>query len=480
MTRKVSVNRRWIEPIPLGQNGQPIPENLWPRRRKHVWIVRWFAPSANGKIVRQSKQFESREDAEAFRNQRAEEFDRSPSARRVARNITIGEFAAEFGKLGQGPRGIVLRARSLQQSCNVLDRLVAFLGSDTKLSAVTSADAARFVASARTRKVKASPAKPSPKSEITPRPNSLLITTPASAGTGTRAVEAENTPPTEKTVKLSEATVEKIKRTAKACFSVAINPLGYIRENPFAALKNGRLDGSPIRYVTPSEFAAMLSASGPETMPTGLWWRCYLSICYTAGLRYAEAVNLVWADVDFAKGTIRVSPKPDGRDTVAWSPKDREVRTIPLPAATIDMLTKLQASSPEGHAYVFLPAERLAFIKAAKTAGKWKETQGALNNFARSFRLLVKRAAKDAPALLDGKGDPAVSVHDLRRTAITNWSKVANMQTVMALAGHSNIETTRRYYAAVTEDQLDKVRGAACDLMNAAISHANAVQVSAK
>ncbi len=462
MTRKVSVNRRWIEPVPLGQDGQPIPENLWPRRRKHVWIVRWFAPSANGKVVRQSKQFESREDAEAFRNQRAEEFDRTPSARRVARNITIGEFAAEFGKLGQGPRGIVLRARSLQQSCNVLDRLVAFLGGDTRLSAVTSADAARFVAFVRTRKVKASPAKLIPKSEITPHINLLI------------------TPPAEKTIKLSEATVEKIKRTAKAAFSVAINPLGYIRENPFAAFKAGRLDGSPIRYVTDVEFAAMLSASGPETTPAGLWWRCYLSICYSAGLRYAEAVNLVWADIDFAKGTIRVSPKPDGRDTVSWSPKDREVRTIPVPPATIDMLTKLQGASPEGHAYVFLPAERLAFIKAAKVAGKWKDTQGALNNFARSFRLLVQRAAKDAPALLDGEGDPAVSVHDLRRTAITNWSKAANMQTVMTLAGHSNIETTRRYYAAVTEDQLDKVRGATCDLMNAAISKANAVQVSAK
>lgn len=386
MTRKISVNRRWLEPVPLGQDGTPIPENLWPRRRKHVWIVRWFAASSDGRVIRQSKQFPTREDADSFRNQRAEEFDRLPSARRAARNITLGEFAAEFRTLGQGPRGIMLRARSLQQSCNVLDRLVGFLCADTKLSTITSADAARFVASVRTRKTKI------------------------------------KLPPGERTVKLSEATVEKIKRTAKACFSVAINPLGYVRENPFAMLKAGRLEGSPIRYITPTEFAAMLAACGSQTTPTRIWWRCFLSACYTAGLRYSEAVNLVWSDIDFARGSIRVSPKPEARDTVAWSPKDREVRTIPIPAATLDMLTNLQSVSPDGHAYVFLPAERFAFIKAAKEAGRWKDTQAALNNFSRSFRLLVQRAARDIPALLDGEGDPAVSIHDLRRTAITNWN----------------------------------------------------------
>jgi len=34
------------------------------------------------------------------------------------------------------------------------------------------------------------------------------------------------------------------------------------------------------------------------------------------------------------------------------------------------------------------------------------------------------------------------------------------MQTVMLMAGHSNIETTQRYYAAATDDQLALVRKA--------------------
>jgi hypothetical protein len=53
-----------------------------------------------------------------------------------------------------------------------------------------------------------------------------------------------------------------------------------------------------------------------------------------------------------------------------------------------------------------------------------------------------------------------MSIQDLRRSAITNWSKIVNMQTVIRMAGRSNIETTQRYYAAATSDQLTLVRRA--------------------
>lgn len=65
--------------------------------------------------------------------------------------------------------------------------------------------------------------------------------------------------------------------------------------------------------------------------------------------------------------------------------------------------------------------------------------------------------------------NPPVDNHDLRRSAVTNWSKVANMQTVMLMAGHSNIETTRRYYAATTDDQVARVREASADPIRKAL-----------
>ena len=41
------------------------------------------------------------------------------------------------------------------------------------------------------------------------------------------------------------------------------------------------------------------------------------------------------------------------------------------------------------------------------------------------------------------------NIHDLRRSAITNWPQSLPIQVVQALAGHSNIATTRKYYLAV-------------------------------
>ncbi|MFI4910217.1 MAG: tyrosine-type recombinase/integrase [Sedimentisphaeraceae bacterium JB056] len=41
------------------------------------------------------------------------------------------------------------------------------------------------------------------------------------------------------------------------------------------------------------------------------------------------------------------------------------------------------------------------------------------------------------------------TIHDFRRSAITNWTQRLSFQVVHKLAGHSNIKTTMDYYLAV-------------------------------
>jgi hypothetical protein len=53
---------------------------------------------------------------------------------------------------------------------------------------------------------------------------------------------------------LSPASVNKLKHTLKATFSLAVSPVGYIRENPFKAIKQDKVTDQPIRYVCPAEF----------------------------------------------------------------------------------------------------------------------------------------------------------------------------------------------------------------------------------
>src|SRR5262245_60133044 len=101
---------------------------------------------------------------------------------------------------------------------------------------------------------------------------------------------------------------------------------------------------------------------------------------------------------------------------------DRFARTIPTPPATMAELAKLQSEAAVGQTYCFVPPERIEFIKAAQSAELWKDGQFILNNVHRRMPKIVRRAAKQVPSLVDEEGKAAISLHDLRRSAITAWS----------------------------------------------------------
>lgn len=89
------------------------------------------------------------------------------------------------------------------------------------------------------------------------------------------------------------------------------------------------------------------------------------------------------------------------------------------------------------------------------------EAQAVLNDVARGFRRIVKVAGKTVASLIDAEGKPTVSLHELRRTCLTTWSRCVSIQDVMRLAGHSSVTTTQKYYLATTEDQFRLAREAA-------------------
>ncbi len=180
----------------------------------------------------------------------------------------------------------------------------------------------------------------------------------------------------------------------------------------------------------------------------------------------------MFTDIDFEAETIRVSPKADTRTTIAWTSKSYQSRTIPVPPQTMAILQALLAAAVDGQCYVFVPPDRVAFIKDAQGTGHWKEGRFILNNFHREFPKIVRRAGESVATLLDAESNPAVTLHDLRRTCITNWTKRVNIQTAQKLAGHNNVETTLTYYAAATQDQLDKAREAGIEAIREALSPA--------
>src|SRR5262249_54194846 len=159
---------------------------------------------------------------------------------------------------------------------------------------------------------------------------------------------------------------------------------------PFKGLQPDRVTDGAIRYVSAQEFGALLAASEETDKP--LWWKTLLSVCYTCGLRFSEVINLTWPDVCFDSDQVFVAAKSDSDTTIAWTPKDYEHRSIPAPSATMALLAELQGDAAEGHAYVFLSPERVAFIKAGQAAGTWSESRFALNNFHRHLPKLIRQA----------------------------------------------------------------------------------------
>jgi integrase len=241
------------------------------------------------------------------------------------------------------------------------------------------------------------------------------------------------------------ATVNKDIRTLKRIFNLAIEPRGYIStgNNPFGKIRQRKMSVKPVRYVTPQEFQALLNAT------TDIWWKAFLSVAYATGARTGEVLNLMWTDVDFEKNRIRIVSKEAGGNLQGWEPKDHEGRMLPVPAEIMQLLADLQVTSAEGCPYAFIPAWRWEHILKARESGKRVGAQFLLNNLHRRFSTLRKRA-----------GVAKCTLHDFRRSCITNWAKEVPIHVVQKLAGHSDIKTTRMYYLAVEESDLEKARQA--------------------
>ena len=411
MTTKVSINRRWTEPVPVGRNGRPIPSNQWARKRSYVWLVRWFLVNQTGQPIRRSRQFATRAEAEGYQAEKQAELGQSPAARAAIPAITLSAYISEWTAKRSGPKGNPIKRQTVDLGRRWLDRLAGHVDGDTPLAKITRADAVGFFASIRD----------------------------------------DHQP----------ATLDQGFRAIRTCFNTAIKVFGYITINPFSGLKVADVPDPDIRIVSAAEFAALIDAC-PD-----IWWRTLLTVAYTAGLRLGELENLTWADVDFERNEIKVSATREGKRTLFWMPKTRKsLRTLPSPESTTALLDQLRWSGFLAGAYVFLPASRVEFIKTAQTAGVWhvdKRSQ-LMNDFHLKFRRLVLSASEAVPSLINDDKKPDVHMHDLRRSLATRLSEQVTPQTLMAIMGHSRIETTMKYYAAVTDAQLEKARQAAASM----------------
>ncbi len=381
---KVSLTRKFYGKVPLDKTGKPVPKNLWPKRRRSSWEVRWY--DSEGK--RLSKSFKDRKEAQEHTRKLQDKVNIGKADR--LQKITIDEFIMEHKKVMKGQ----VANTTLKDHLRALEFFAEFVGRGAMLE------------------------------RISPREAEAFISKRLSDG-------------------LATASVNKDIRTLKGIFNLAIEPRGYLAKgtNPFEKIKQRKLAGKPPVYVSPEAFTNVIRAT------CNLWQRTFLSVAYTTAGRRDEILNLTWKDVDFENQTVRFSPKQAGGNIIPWEPKDHENRIIPVPEQIIQLFADLQAESDERNPYVFIKTDRLNHILKRRKAGTWQSDFELINNLIRSVGVICRRAKVDS-----------FTLHDLRRSCITNWAQKLPIQVVQQLAGHSNITTTRKYYLSVQSSDLKEAR----------------------
>jgi integrase len=201
------------------------------------------------------------------------------------------------------------------------------------------------------------------------------------------------------------ATVNRELGTIKAMLGRA-EDLGIIKYNPGPRAHYMKEVKRSPRFLAKDEVATFLASPRRD-----LWWTAAYIGLYT-GMRPEEILFLTWDDIKFENNRIVVTPKED------WTPKDYEVRWIPL----------------EPHLHAFL-----ARLKP-KGPSRWVICQpdGSRPGY-QVYCAMTGRVFRDLAI-------PKATLYTMRHT-FASYLAMAGvpLNAIMRLLGHSKIDTTMVY-----------------------------------
>jgi integrase len=361
------------------------------------WLVRWFGePSETARPKRYSKGFKLKKDAEKFAATKQHEFDQGLDPRDKPCHISLEKYARDWLKVKEAE----LRPGTLDLYRETFHRLMTHFGKSSAIEDLSARRASLFIGSLK------------------------------------RIQKSKQDKP------LSPWSKARILRNCKAIFQTAID-WGYIRSNPFKAIKTPKLETRRWHYLTPEEYKRLL-----EVAPD-LYRKALYSLAYTTGLRFGELVSLTWADIDFQKSEVRVCSKSGSETMPPFQVKDHEMRVVPLEKCTCDILTSLHAQAPVANPYVLMDSKRYHTIlsrwKQCQEEGRPWNNRYMMNNALRDFRVHARRAG----IRVNGQ----LTIHCLRKSCGQNWANHLPIHVVKELLGHSDISTTQKFYNQVEKDQ---------------------------
>jgi len=376
------------------------------------WRVRWFGQydPSTGKQKRYSRTFKRRKDAERFIKVKDNEFERGTP--RDVSTETLKEYTERW--LHNKTINENLRPATVLLYELTLKRLHDYFGPNMLMRKIDTRAAKTFLA------------------ELTPINNGKES--------------------------LGEWSRHRVLRQCKTLFKEALED-GTVNSNPFDKIKRPKCTPSEWYYLKPDGFHKLL-----EVTPN-LREKVLYALAYTAGQRESEALALYWENIDFDKGRVHITNRPGTDKYPPFDIKDTDVRTIPLPRLTLDLLAQLQLESPDNVPFVLMDEQgckriRDKWEKCRKEGRPWLNRYWS-NNIIRNFHRRVKWAGIET-------NDKELTVHVLRKCCGQNWANTLPMNVVKEFMGHSSIDTTEKFYSTVDDDHFDKAKETMNDLLEKA------------
>ncbi len=169
------------------------------------------------------------------------------------------------------------------------------------------------------------------------------------------------------------------------------------------------------KVLSREEISRLMAVPNPR-YPTGLRNRVMLQLFYRAGLRRAEVINLMPADIDWENNFLYIQNSKGGKD-----------RVVPFDDETKSWLEKWKERRPESDCFFCtLPGKRLSPRYV--------------------LEMVYRCSEKSKVYVQNGRAKKKVHPHILRHTYATELLEEGfGIHEVQQLLGHSNITTTAVY-----------------------------------
>lgn len=226
--------------------------------------------------------------------------------------------------------------------------------------------------------------------------------------------------------------------------------VGVLRQVLAMAVADNRLVVNPVdgielpavgaveqRFLTLDRLHRLADAAGDH--------RALVYALGTCGLRFGEAGELRWRDINLDRLTIRVARSVTLVDNrfVVGTPKGGKGRTVSLPAYVADMLT------PGGPDVLVFPDSAGGYMRGANVRRRWWADAVAA---AELFPRIEKNAAGEPVTVYEFK------IHELRHTAASLAIQAgANIKSLQNMLGHESAALTLDRYGHLYGSDVEAV-----------------------